>query len=116
MKRLQLWDLDHILKLIFNSYQSCRTDFIFKFSNVAGSAKQVFCKEYKIFNTLQWYCFFKGIPYLNQEEEAQLREQTEERRNQHANGLGTPSFISPSSSKVPAHVPDEQKDFINKVV
>ncbi|MEQ2168927.1 hypothetical protein GOODEAATRI_019691 [Goodea atripinnis] len=60
--------------------------------------------------------FGHGIPYLNQEEEAQLREQTEERRNQHANGLGTPSFISPSSSKVPAHVPDEQKDFINKVV
>ncbi|XP_017283730.1 poly(A)-specific ribonuclease PARN isoform X2 [Kryptolebias marmoratus] len=60
--------------------------------------------------------FCHGIPYLNQEEEAQLREQTEERRNQHANGLGTPSFISPSSSKVPAHVPDEQKDFVNKVV
>ncbi|XP_005813387.1 poly(A)-specific ribonuclease PARN [Xiphophorus maculatus] len=60
--------------------------------------------------------FGHGIPYLNQDEEAQLREQTEERRNQHANGLGTPSFISPSSSKVPAHVPDEQKDYINKVV
>uniref|UniRef100_A0A1A7X650 Poly(A)-specific ribonuclease PARN n=1 Tax=Iconisemion striatum TaxID=60296 RepID=A0A1A7X650_9TELE len=60
--------------------------------------------------------FCHGIPYLNQDEEARLREQTEERRNQHANGLGTPSFISPSSSKTPAHVPDEQKDFINKVV
>uniref|UniRef100_A0A1A8EK22 Poly(A)-specific ribonuclease PARN n=1 Tax=Nothobranchius korthausae TaxID=1143690 RepID=A0A1A8EK22_9TELE len=59
--------------------------------------------------------FCHGIPYLNQDEEACLREQTEERRNQHANGLGTPSFISPSS-KTPAHVPDEQKDFINKVV
>lgn len=56
-----------------------------------------------------------GIPYLNQEQEVQLREQTEERRNQHANGLGTPSFISPSS-KAPAHVPDEQKDYINRVV
>uniref|UniRef100_A0A7N6C1X5 Poly(A)-specific ribonuclease PARN n=1 Tax=Anabas testudineus TaxID=64144 RepID=A0A7N6C1X5_ANATE len=43
--------------------------------------------------------FCHGIPYLNQEEEAQLREQTEERRNQHANGVGTPSYISPSSSK-----------------
>uniref|UniRef100_A0AAQ5XSF1 Poly(A)-specific ribonuclease PARN n=1 Tax=Amphiprion ocellaris TaxID=80972 RepID=A0AAQ5XSF1_AMPOC len=60
--------------------------------------------------------FCHGIPYLNQEEEAQLREQTEERRNQQANGVGTPSFISPSSSKGPAHVPEEHKDFINRVV
>uniref|UniRef100_A0AAX7SS35 Poly(A)-specific ribonuclease PARN n=1 Tax=Astatotilapia calliptera TaxID=8154 RepID=A0AAX7SS35_ASTCA len=60
--------------------------------------------------------FCHGIPYLNQEEEAQLREQTEERRNQHANGVGTPSFISPSSSKGSSHVPEEHKDFINKVV
>ncbi|KAM9314934.1 poly(A)-specific ribonuclease PARN isoform 1-T1 [Pholidichthys leucotaenia] len=60
--------------------------------------------------------FCHGIPYLNQEEEAQLREQTEERRNQHANGVGTQSFISQSSSKGPTHVPDEHKDFINKVV
>ncbi|XP_057698915.1 poly(A)-specific ribonuclease PARN [Corythoichthys intestinalis] len=59
--------------------------------------------------------FCHGIPYLNQEEEAQLREQTEERRSQQANGVGTPSFISPSS-KGPAHVPDEHKDFINRVV
>lgn len=59
---------------------------------------------------------FIGIPYLNQEEEAQLREQTEERRNQHANGVGTPSYISPSSSKGPAHVPEEHKDFINRVM
>ncbi|XP_047435287.1 poly(A)-specific ribonuclease PARN isoform X2 [Mugil cephalus] len=59
--------------------------------------------------------FCHGIPYLNQEEEAQLREQTEERRNQHANGVGTPSFISPSS-KGPTHVPEEHKDFINKVI
>lgn len=60
--------------------------------------------------------FCDGIPYLNQEEEAQLREQTEERRNQHANGVGTPSYISPSSSKGPAHVPEEHKEFINRVV
>ncbi|XP_045903252.1 poly(A)-specific ribonuclease PARN [Micropterus dolomieu] len=60
--------------------------------------------------------FCNGIPYLNQEEEAQLREQTEERRNQHANGIGTPSYISPSSSKGPAHVPEEHKDFINRVI
>ncbi len=63
-----------------------------------------------------FFVFLKGIPYLNQEEEAQLREQTEERRNQHANGVGTPSYISPSSSKGPAHVPEEHKDFINKVM
>ncbi|XP_072240816.1 poly(A)-specific ribonuclease PARN [Leuresthes tenuis] len=60
--------------------------------------------------------FCHGIPYLTQEEEVQLREQTEERRNQHANGLGTPSYISPSSSKGPAHVPEEHKDFVNRVV
>lgn len=59
--------------------------------------------------------FCHGIPYLNQDEEAQLREQTEERRNQHANGVGTPSFISPSS-KGPSHVPEEHKDFINRVI
>ncbi|XP_071783778.1 poly(A)-specific ribonuclease PARN isoform X1 [Centroberyx gerrardi] len=60
--------------------------------------------------------FCHGIPYLNQDEEAQLREQTEERRNQQANGAGTPSYISPSSSKGSAHVPEEHKDFINRVV
>ncbi|XP_031719066.1 poly(A)-specific ribonuclease PARN [Anarrhichthys ocellatus] len=59
--------------------------------------------------------FRHGIPYLNQDEEVQLREQTEERRNQHANGVGTPSFISPSS-KGPAHVPEEHKDYINRVI
>uniref|UniRef100_A0A8C2W9B8 Poly(A)-specific ribonuclease PARN n=1 Tax=Cyclopterus lumpus TaxID=8103 RepID=A0A8C2W9B8_CYCLU len=59
--------------------------------------------------------FCQGIPYLNQEEEVQLREQSEERRHQHANGVGTPSFISPSS-KGPAHVPEEHKDFINRVI
>ncbi|XP_061626541.1 poly(A)-specific ribonuclease PARN isoform X1 [Phyllopteryx taeniolatus] len=60
--------------------------------------------------------FCHGIPYLNHEEEAQLREQTEERRSQQANGVGTPTFVSPSCSKGPAHVPDEHKDFIKKVV
>lgn len=59
--------------------------------------------------------FCHGISYLKQNEEAQLREQTEERRNQHANGLGTPSYISPSS-KGPMHVPEEHKDFINRVI
>lgn len=59
--------------------------------------------------------FRHGIPYKNQEEEAQLREQAEERRSQQANGAGTPSYISPSS-KGPAHVPDEHKDFINRVI
>ncbi|TNN46190.1 Poly(A)-specific ribonuclease PARN [Liparis tanakae] len=58
--------------------------------------------------------FCQGIPYLNQEEEVQLREQSEDRRHQHANGVGTPSFISPS--KGPAHVPEEHKDFINRVI
>lgn len=57
--------------------------------------------------------FFIGIPYLNQEEESQLREQFEERRSQ---SNGSQSFISPSSCKGPINVPDEQKDFVNKVV
>ncbi|MBN3318078.1 PARN ribonuclease, partial [Atractosteus spatula] len=59
--------------------------------------------------------FCNGIPYLNQEEESQLREQYEEKRSQ-SNGAGTPSFISPNSSKGPFNVPEEHKDFINKVV
>uniref|UniRef100_A0A3B3QM86 Poly(A)-specific ribonuclease PARN n=1 Tax=Paramormyrops kingsleyae TaxID=1676925 RepID=A0A3B3QM86_9TELE len=57
--------------------------------------------------------FCNGIPYLNQEEESQLREQFEERRSQ---SNGSQSFISPSSCKGPINVPDEQKDFVNKVV
>ena len=57
----------------------------------------------------------KSFSIGKQEEEVQLREQTEERRNQHANGVGTPSYISPSS-KGPAHVPEEHKDFINRVM
>ncbi|XP_031417976.1 poly(A)-specific ribonuclease PARN isoform X2 [Clupea harengus] len=57
--------------------------------------------------------FRNGIPYLNQEEEVQLREQYEERRNQ-SNGAGTQSFISPS--KGPMNVPEEHKDFINRVI
>ncbi|KAL7408337.1 hypothetical protein ABVT39_021915 [Epinephelus coioides] len=60
--------------------------------------------------------FCHRIPHLNQEEEAQLREQTEERRNQHPNDVGTPSYVSPSSSKGPAHVPEEHKDFISRVI
>ncbi|XP_066545233.1 poly(A)-specific ribonuclease PARN [Amia ocellicauda] len=59
--------------------------------------------------------FRNGIPYLNQAEEAQLREQYEERRSQ-APGSGTPSFVSPSAGKDPVNVPDEHKDFINRVV
>ncbi|KAF3852591.1 hypothetical protein F7725_005946 [Dissostichus mawsoni] len=59
--------------------------------------------------------FCHGIPYLNKEEEAQLREQTEERRNQQANGINNQSFTSPSS-KGQAHVPQEHKDYINRVI
>ncbi|XP_061130275.1 poly(A)-specific ribonuclease PARN isoform X2 [Syngnathus typhle] len=60
--------------------------------------------------------FCHGIPYLNHEEEAQLREQAEERRNHQANGAGTPSYVSPSCSKGPAHVTEEHKDFIERAV
>ncbi|KAJ8391844.1 hypothetical protein AAFF_G00084600 [Aldrovandia affinis] len=59
--------------------------------------------------------FRNGIPYLNQEEESQLREQFEEKRSQ-SNGAASLSFISPSSCKGPVNVPDEHKNFINKVV
>ncbi|XP_053472268.1 poly(A)-specific ribonuclease PARN [Ictalurus furcatus] len=59
--------------------------------------------------------FRNGIPYLNQGEESQLREQYEERRNQ-SNGVGTPSYISPTSCKGPMNIPEEHKDFINRVV
>ncbi|KAF4075538.1 hypothetical protein AMELA_G00235570 [Ameiurus melas] len=59
--------------------------------------------------------FRNGIPYLNQGEESQLREQYEERRNQ-SNGVGTPSYISPTSCKGPMNVPEEHKEFINRVV
>ncbi|KAF7689177.1 hypothetical protein HF521_012530 [Silurus meridionalis] len=59
--------------------------------------------------------FCNGIPYLNQGEESQLREQYEERRNQ-SNGVGTPSYISPTSCKGPVNIPEEHKDFISTVV
>uniref|UniRef100_A0A3Q2PG35 Poly(A)-specific ribonuclease PARN n=1 Tax=Fundulus heteroclitus TaxID=8078 RepID=A0A3Q2PG35_FUNHE len=88
----------------------------FKYDQMSDYGSHKYDGYCALLNTLHLFFFFSGIPYLNQEEEAHLREQTEERRNQHANGLGTPSFISPSSSKVPAHVPDDQKDYINKVV
>uniref|UniRef100_A0A8C9TZI0 Poly(A)-specific ribonuclease PARN n=1 Tax=Scleropages formosus TaxID=113540 RepID=A0A8C9TZI0_SCLFO len=56
--------------------------------------------------------FCNGIPYLNQEEEGQLREQLEDKRFQ---SNGAQSFISPSSCKGPVSVPEEHKDFINEV-
>ncbi|KFV66105.1 Poly(A)-specific ribonuclease PARN, partial [Dryobates pubescens] len=59
--------------------------------------------------------FRNGIPYLNQEEERQLREQYEEKRSQ-ANGTGSLSYISPNSAKCPVTIPDDQKKFIEKVV
>uniref|UniRef100_A0A8C7HSD1 Poly(A)-specific ribonuclease PARN n=1 Tax=Oncorhynchus kisutch TaxID=8019 RepID=A0A8C7HSD1_ONCKI len=50
--------------------------------------------------------FRHGIPYLNQEEEVQLREQYEERRSQ-SNGSGNPSYISPNSNKGPGSIPED---------
>ncbi|KAH0506204.1 Poly(A)-specific ribonuclease PARN, partial [Microtus ochrogaster] len=52
--------------------------------------------------------FCSGIPYLNQEEERQLREQFDEKRSQ-ANGAGT-------MAKCPVTVPEDQKKFIDQVV
>lgn len=56
-----------------------------------------------------------GIPYLNQEEEVQLREQYEERRSQ-SNGSGNPSYISPNSNKGPGSIPEEHREYIGRVV
>ncbi|MFT7798837.1 poly(A)-specific ribonuclease PARN isoform X1 [Arapaima gigas] len=57
--------------------------------------------------------FCNGIPYLNQEEESQIREQLEEKWFQ-ANGAQ--SFTPPGSCKGPVSVPEEHKEFINDVV
>nr|XP_029513547.1 poly(A)-specific ribonuclease PARN [Oncorhynchus nerka] len=59
--------------------------------------------------------FRHGIPYLNQEEEVQLREQYEERRSQ-SNGSGNPSYISPNPNKGPGSVPEEHREYIGRVV
>uniref|UniRef100_A0A8B9MLF9 Poly(A)-specific ribonuclease PARN n=1 Tax=Accipiter nisus TaxID=211598 RepID=A0A8B9MLF9_9AVES len=59
--------------------------------------------------------FRNGIPYLNQEEERQLREQYDEKRSQ-ANGAGSLSYISPNAAKCPVTIPEDQKKFIEKVV
>ncbi|XP_053132746.1 poly(A)-specific ribonuclease PARN isoform X3 [Hemicordylus capensis] len=59
--------------------------------------------------------FRNGIPYLNQEEERQLREQYDEKRSQ-ANGVGALSYMSPSATKCPVTVPEDQKKFIEKVI
>uniref|UniRef100_A0A8D0B8G8 Poly(A)-specific ribonuclease PARN n=1 Tax=Salvator merianae TaxID=96440 RepID=A0A8D0B8G8_SALMN len=59
--------------------------------------------------------FRNGIPYLNQEEERQLREQYDEKRSQ-ANGVGSLSYVSPSAAKCPVTIPEDQKKFIEKVV
>ncbi|NWQ98353.1 PARN ribonuclease, partial [Burhinus bistriatus] len=59
--------------------------------------------------------FRNGIPYLNQEEERQLREQYHEKRSQ-ANGAGSLAYISPNATKCPVTIPEDQKKFIEKVV
>uniref|UniRef100_H0UY53 Poly(A)-specific ribonuclease PARN n=1 Tax=Cavia porcellus TaxID=10141 RepID=H0UY53_CAVPO len=55
------------------------------------------------------------IPYLNQEEERQLREQYDEKRSQ-ANGAGALAYVSPNTSKCPVTIPEDQKKFIDQVV
>ncbi|KAM5131347.1 poly(A)-specific ribonuclease PARN [Callospermophilus lateralis] len=59
--------------------------------------------------------FRNGIPYLNQEEERQLREQYDEKRSQ-ANGAGSLAYVSPNASKCPVTIPEDQKKFIDQVV
>ncbi|KAM4632012.1 poly(A)-specific ribonuclease PARN [Discoglossus pictus] len=58
--------------------------------------------------------FRNGIPYLNQEEERQLRDQYEDKRSQ-ANGASTVSYVSPNAPKTPVNIPEEQKSFIEKM-
>ncbi|XP_008828121.1 poly(A)-specific ribonuclease PARN isoform X3 [Nannospalax galili] len=59
--------------------------------------------------------FRNGIPYLNQEEERQLREQYDEKRSQ-ANGAGALAYASPNTSKCPVMIPEDQKKFIDQVI
>ncbi|XP_075686239.1 poly(A)-specific ribonuclease PARN isoform X1 [Rhinoderma darwinii] len=63
--------------------------------------------------------FRYGIPYLNQEEERQLRDQQEDKRY-HTNGASTTCYmyISPDAPRAPVVpvIPDDQQDFIDKVV
>ncbi|VTJ51955.1 Hypothetical predicted protein [Marmota monax] len=59
--------------------------------------------------------FRNGIPYLNQEEERQLREVYDEKRSQ-ANGAGSLAYVSPNASKCPVTIPEDQKKFIDQVV
>ncbi|XP_075420382.1 poly(A)-specific ribonuclease PARN [Tenrec ecaudatus] len=59
--------------------------------------------------------FRNGIPYLNQEEERQLREQYDEKRLQ-SNGAGNLSYVSPKTSKCPVTIPEDQKKFIDEVI
>uniref|UniRef100_A0A8D2DZR0 Poly(A)-specific ribonuclease PARN n=1 Tax=Sciurus vulgaris TaxID=55149 RepID=A0A8D2DZR0_SCIVU len=59
--------------------------------------------------------FCNGIPYLNQEEERQLREQFDEKRSQ-ANGAGALAYASPNASKCPVTIPEDQKKFMDQVV
>nr|XP_004652333.2 poly(A)-specific ribonuclease PARN [Jaculus jaculus] len=59
--------------------------------------------------------FRDGIPYLNQEEERQLREQHDEKRSQ-ANGAGVLAYSSPNTSKCPVTIPEDQKKFIDQVI
>ncbi|NXE03534.1 PARN ribonuclease, partial [Lophotis ruficrista] len=59
--------------------------------------------------------FRNGIPYLNWEEERQLREQYDEKRSQ-ADGAGSLSYVSPNATKCPVTIPEDQKKFIEKVV
>ncbi|XP_039089533.1 poly(A)-specific ribonuclease PARN isoform X2 [Hyaena hyaena] len=59
--------------------------------------------------------FRNGIPYLNQEEERQLREQYDEKRLQ-SDGSGALAYVSPNASKCPVTIPEDQKKFIDQVV
>ncbi|XP_066130899.1 poly(A)-specific ribonuclease PARN [Saccopteryx bilineata] len=59
--------------------------------------------------------FRNGIPYLNKEEERQLREQYDEKHLQ-SNGAGALSYVSPNTSKCPVTIPEDQKKFIDQVV
>ncbi|TKC44939.1 hypothetical protein EI555_016261, partial [Monodon monoceros] len=84
----------------------------------AGDFKSNLHKVYQAIEEADFFAIdgeFSGIPYLNQEEERQLREQYDEKRLQ-SNGAGALSYTSPNTSKCPVTIPEDQKKFIDQVV
>lgn len=102
---LIFWDVVIYIRSFLSVLDSqvCSRIFMLKFLCLVICANALFLKLHL------------GIPYLNQEEERQLREQYDEKRLQ-SNGAGTLSYVSPNTSKCPVTIPEDQKKFIDQVV